>query len=123
MSKKPLVDFTPAGASGDHEIGHQVLQRYAASLRESSPNFDLGSMQVTGSTGIDALFSREPHMITPRGSKVRVASIQQLEGFHRLSADMLIHKSDRDLWAIRKDAEGSLLIERMFDDDGKPLRG
>lgn len=123
MSKKTPVDFTPFLPSGDYEIGHQVLQRYAASLRESNPSFDLGSMEVTASTGIDALFAREPHMVTPRGSKVRVASIQQLAGFHRLSADTLIHKSDRDLWAIRKDAEGSLMIERMFDDDGKPLRG
>lgn len=84
--------------------------------------FDLGQIQVTGATGIDALLAREPQMVTPK-SRVRVASIQQLNGFQRISADTLIHKSDRDLWTIRKDAEGALVIERMFDDNGTPLKG
>lgn len=88
----------------------------------SDKKFDLSKMEVTGSTGIDALFAREPQMITPP-ARVRVASLQQLSGFHRLSADTLIHKSDRDLWSIRKDADGALMIERMFDDNGTPLKG
>lgn len=88
----------------------------------SDKKFDLSKMEVTGSTGIDALFAREPQMITPR-TRVRVASLQQLDGFQRLSADTLIHKSDRDLWSIRKDADGALMIERMFDDNGEPLKG
>jgi len=88
----------------------------------AGPKFDISEMEVTGSTGIDALLSREPQMVTPT-SRVRVASLQQLAGFHRLSADTLIHKSDRDLWSIRKDADGSLTIERMFDDNGKPIKG
>lgn len=88
----------------------------------SEKKFDLSKLEVTGSSGIDALFAREPQMITPP-SRVRVASLQQLNGFQRLSADTLIHKSDRDLWSIRKDADGALTIERMFDDNGEPLKG
>jgi hypothetical protein len=87
-----------------------------------SHKFDLGQIQVTGSTGIDSLLAREPRMITPH-RRVRVASLQQLAGFQRLSAETLIHKSDKDLWSIRKDADGALVIERMFDDNGAPLKG
>lgn len=87
--------------------------------------FDLGGMEVTGATGLDALFEREPHILKPlpKGSRVRVASVQQLDGFVRLSAETLIHKSDRDLWSLRKEADGQYYIERLFDDNGEPLKG
>lgn len=85
-------------------------------------DFDFAHFEVAASTGMDALFSREPQIVSPT-KRVRVASIQQLAGFERLSSETLIHKSDRDLWSIGKDAQGSLVIERMFDDNGAPLKG
>lgn len=88
----------------------------------SDYKFDLGQFEVTGSTGMDALFAREPEMVTPT-KKVRVASLQTLQGFQRISTETLIHKSDRDLWNLRKEADGSIVIERMFDDNGAPLKG
>lgn len=103
-------------------IGNDSVQRYVASTRPLT-NFDLGGFEVQGSTGMDAFFAREPQMITPPGSRVRVASLQQLSGFTRLSSDMLIHKSDRDLWSIKREANGTMVIERMFNDNGKPLKG
>lgn len=86
-------------------------------------NFDLGSMEMSGASGLDALFEREPAMITPpKTARIRVASVQQLKSFTRLSAETLIHKSDNDLWTIK--AEGSqFFIERLFDDHGEPLKG
>ena len=85
--------------------------------------FDLGKMEMSGATGMDALFEREPGMVTPpKTAKVRVASVQQLKNFTRLSAETLIHKSERDLWTIK--SEGSqFYIERLFDDHGEPLKG
>lgn len=100
-----------------------VLQRYASSLAEANPSFDVGQIQVTGSSGIDAMLARNPHIVSPPKSRVRVASLNQLDGFQRLSKDTLIHKSDRDLWSIRKEGDGSMVIERMFDDNGTPIRG
>lgn len=85
--------------------------------------FDLGKIEVQGAAGMDAFFAREPQHVTPTGSRIRVASIQQLAGFVRLGAETLIHRSDKDLWAISKDADGSMVIERMFDDNGEPLKG
>lgn len=122
MSKRnDQIDLTPPG-TGDHAIGNESVQRYVASSRPLT-NFDLGKMEVQGSVGMDAFFAREPQMVTPAGSKVRVASLNQLAGFTRISTDMLIHKSDRDLWAIKREANGAMVIERMFNDNGKPLKG
>lgn len=87
-------------------------------------DYDLGQIQGSGASGIDALFEREPQLITAaKPKKMRVASLQQLVGFQRISADTLIHKSDRDLWALKKEGDGRFFIERLFDDNGSPLKG
>lgn len=88
----------------------------------STKGFDLSNIEVQGSVGLDALLEREPEMVTPKTARRKVASIQDLAGFTRLSNELLVHKADKDLWAIRKDADGGLFVERMFADDGKPLK-
>jgi hypothetical protein len=85
--------------------------------------FDLGQIQVTGSSGLDALFEREPGIVTPSKSRMRVASIGGLANFRRVNAETLIHKSDQDLWSVKREGNGALVIERMFSDDGTPLKG
>lgn len=87
--------------------------------------FDLGQMQVSGATGLDALFEREPAMLKPlpKSARVRVASVNQLQPFTRLSAETLIHKSNQDLWSLQKEADGQYYIQRLFDDNGQPLKG
>ena len=88
-------------------------------------DFDFSQFETSGSSGIDALFQREASLVTPvPGShKRRVASLRDLAGFTRVSAETLVHKSDRDLWAICREANGSFVIERLFDDNGTPLKG
>lgn len=86
-------------------------------------DFNLGDIQTAGACGLDALFERQPEMVRPRTARVRVASVQQLAPFTRLSTETLVHKSERDLWAIRKEADGQIYIERLFDDNGSPLKG
>lgn len=86
-------------------------------------DFDLGQVEISGSSGLDALFQREAHIVSPhKTARVKVASIQDLKPFTRLSTETLIHKSDRDLWALKKEADG-YFIERLFDDNGEPLKG
>jgi len=85
-------------------------------------DFDLGQIQTAGGTGLDALFQREAHILNAKG-RVKVASLRDLAGFVRLSAETLIHKSNRDLWALKKEADGNFFIERLFDDNGAPLKG
>jgi hypothetical protein len=87
-------------------------------------DYDLGQIQSSGASGIDALFEREPQLVAASGPKrIRVASLQQLSSFQRVSAETLVHKSDRDLWALKKQGDGKFFIERLFDDAGKPLKG
>lgn len=109
-------------------------------------DFDLGSLQISGA-GLDAFLGDNPEVVTPlvagtkktviqqdptgqagtkkaaaRGRR-KIASLEQLSGFIRTAEDTLVHKSDRDLWALRKDGSGEFYIERMFDEAGAPLKG
>jgi hypothetical protein len=90
----------------------------------STRDYDLGQFQPSAASGIDALFEREPQLVTAaKPKKMRVASLNQLVAFERVSAETLIHKSDRDLWALKKEGDGKFYIERLFDDNGQPLKG
>lgn len=86
-------------------------------------DFDLSKIGGQGSHGIDALFKREPNLVKPVGSRRKVASIGDLASFIRLSSDTLVHRADRDLWSIRRQPDGGMYVERMFDDNGSPLKG
>jgi len=85
-------------------------------------NFDLSNVQVQGSHGLDAFLEREPQLVTPKTARLKVATLQDLVGFTRLSTDTLVHKADRDLWSIKRQSDGSMFVERMFADDGSPLK-
>jgi hypothetical protein len=85
-------------------------------------DFDFDQFETAGAAGLDSLFQREPQMVTPKVARVRVASVQTLKSFTRTSAETLVHKSDRDLWAIKREG-GNFFIERLFDDQGQPLKG
>jgi hypothetical protein len=88
-------------------------------------DFDLGKMEVSGATGLDAMLQREEHILRPHASSGRqkVASMVDLRPFVRLSAETLIHRSERELWALKKEADGQYFVERLFDDNGEPLKG
>jgi len=85
-------------------------------------DFDLSDIQVSGQSGIDSLLEREPGIVTARGRK-RVASLADLKGFTRISSETLIHRSEKDLWSLSKEADGQFYIQRLFDDGGEPLQG
>jgi hypothetical protein len=91
-------------------------------------DFDLKNIQSSNS-GLDAFFESEPQVVSPVGeakpktsTMTRVGSLQQLQPFHRVSAETLVNKATNDLWALRKGDEG-YFIERLFGDDGTPLKG
>jgi len=54
----------------------------------------------------------------------RASSIDALLGggdFVKLAEDTLVHKATKDLWGLRQDVNG-YVIERLFNDDGSPLK-
>lgn len=94
-------------------------------------NFKLENIE-SSSSGLDAFFEQEPEVISPYGQekkarakppgRVKVSSLNQLQGFVRASADTLVHKSTQDLWALRQDGD-AYYIERLFSETGAPLKG
>ncbi len=93
-------------------------------------NYNLGAIG-TAASGLDAFLAGEPQLVTPVGQtkvaarlpqRVKVSSLQQLDGFHRLSAETLVHKSTQDLWTLRKEGE-DYFVERLFQDNGQPVKG
>jgi hypothetical protein len=90
---------------------------YAEYLREApSQKTRKATMRVGDPT--DA-FGRVPRNL----NRVRVASLGDLTSFLKVSNNTLVHKSTRDLWSFSKDADGGLLVERLFDGSGDPLKG
>lgn len=93
-------------------------------------DFKMDQFETGGATGIDALFEAEPEMVSPAGQaktasapkRTRIGSLQQLDGFVRVAADTLINRATNDLWALRKEGD-QFFIERLFQDDGQPLKG
>lgn len=94
-------------------------------------NFDIGSIQ-SQSSGMDAFFEGEPEIVSPvdptpktasAPPRVKIGSLGDLSGFMRVSEDTLVNKSTNELWALKKDDEGKFAIERLFQDDGAPLKG
>jgi hypothetical protein len=87
-------------------------------------DFDLNSIESSGETGIDSFLKANSESAIPMrktaSMKVRVASLEQLDPFHRLSAETLVHKSTRDLWTVTREADG-LYIQRLFDEE-TPLK-
>lgn len=93
-------------------------------------NYKFDNMESGGTSGLDAFFASEPQIVTPTGKtasapvkspRIKIGSLSQLAGFTRISADTLIHKSTKDLWAIRKDGD-NYFIERLFQGEG-PVKG
>ena len=93
--------------------------------------FKMDQFETGGAAGMDAVFESEPEIVSPVGQakvassgpqRTKVASLSQLSGFTRVAADTLINRATNDLWAIRKEGE-DFFIERLFQDDGNPLKG
>ena len=84
-------------------------------------DFDLGEIQVTGASGLDTVIANNPSLVTPP-RRVRVASLKKLAAFTRLSEDMLIHKSQQELWSLQKEGD-KYYISRLFDANGEPVKG
>lgn len=61
-------------------------------------------------------------------TNVRLASkrVSSLEGFFVVAGTNLegelVHKSSKDLWSVKLGEDGKYDIERMFDDNGEPLK-
>jgi hypothetical protein len=94
-------------------------------------DFKLSDFESGRASGMDSFFETEPEIISPTGTvkaasapkRVKVASLDQLKGFQRVSSDTLVNKATQELWSIAKDTSGDFFVQRLFQDDGQPLKG
>lgn len=64
---------------------------------------------------------RSPTRVASTG-RIRVASLDQLAGMTRVSADVLVRHAQQDFWQIGQDEDG-FYIERLVDDGQGPVKG
>jgi hypothetical protein len=102
-----------AGLGPDGELSG--VQHQATGMDD----FLSGTASVEGD--LESLFT-DRRASAPRGKQYRVASVEKLKGFTRVASDTLIRHADRDLWSIKEGDDGEFLIERLFDDDGNPIK-
>jgi len=116
---------SPADEQGGIYMTSSILQTVMPQ-NAAVPEFELGGhngIQTQGAPGIDALFSQNPPFVQPTASRKLVASVGDLKGFRRISSETLVNKSSNDLWTLKKEADDKFYIERLFDDNGEPLKG
>jgi len=87
-------------------------------------SFDFSDFEMTGASGFDDLFTREAHIVSPhKTGRRKVAALGDISDLVRVSSDTLVHRSSRELWALKKESDGNFYVERLFDDNGSPLKG
>jgi len=94
-------------------------------------DFKLKNIESGQATGMDAFFASEPEIVSltdeakvaAAPKRVKITSLQQLKGFQRVASDTLVNKATQELWGISKDGNGEFFVQRLFQDDGNPLKG
>lgn len=118
------IDGFLSASSGDDGIytTSSILQTVMPQTAAKG-DFELNSIETQGAAGLDALFASQPQFVEPKRARRMVASVQDLKAFTRISSETLVNKSQNDLWALKREADGNFYIERLFDDNGEPLKG
>jgi hypothetical protein len=120
----PVVTTFPYEEQGDNEeqMTSDMPYKYASESKSS-----------TGGTSVDSKFKESVGRIVKasltNGSayrdnpyKIKIASLEDLYGFERVSSNDLVHMASKELWSIAASPEGELVIEKRFADDGSTLR-
>ena len=93
-----------------------------AKMEGLSPELEKGDQDL-----LSMLYPQRP---TPKIAKVAdsftVRSARELHsrGFRRVasSPNMLVRISDQDFWEMEKGADGGLVVKRLFDPNGNPVK-
>lgn len=106
-------------------------------------DFKFDDFENSQGVGLDAFFEGEPEVVSltkgasqptkddwkvvaarpKKARRVKVGSLSQLKGFERVAEDTLINKATQELWSISKSDNGDFYVQRLFQDDGSPLKG
>ena len=93
-------------------INYMSLAKEAIKARSNDQETD----SIFYDCSLDSFLSEE-------SSRKKIANLEDLYNFIRIgSSDKLINKSTKELWTLKKSDDGEYEIERLFDNDGDPLK-
>lgn len=107
-----IVRMVREKLSGSEVFSQKIDRKFYEGLQK-----DMRTASVTAKAveaGIDGFFNNQT---------LKIASLDDLFSFDRVDKKHLIHKSNRDLWAIDTDKQGNVQITRLFDNSGSPIKG
>ena len=108
MAVKAVSEKLAGKGDFDKNIIDGVFKNLQSTLKSAS------IVSVASENGIDPFLD---------GSMMKVASLDDLFSFDRLGSNQLIHKCTQDLWSIDSDKDGNVMIKRLFDNTGEPIKG
>lgn len=107
------VDFY----SGDSDGASTSMDSIFGEVDSSANSF---SIDFSDEHGINDLFAP-----VRKAKQVQIKNAKDLKekGFIRIAnSNYVIQKSTRDLWTLRKDADGKFIVEQLFEDEEEPLK-
>lgn len=76
-----------------------------------------GLNSKTSSIDLNSRTSSIDFFLNDNNQKCVKVSSMDLTDFMKVSDDTLVHRSNRDLWKMYKDADGNVFINRLFDEE------
>lgn len=55
-------------------------------------------------------------------ASITLTALSDLDRFMMASTGQLVHKATKDLWSFDKDVNGNIVVERLYTEDGQPLK-
>lgn len=81
---------------------------------------------IWDNTGFMPVYSKHLHETGKQDSKVAsvVSDIRSLASSFMMgsTSDELVHKATQDLWSVTVATSGEVVVERLFDESGEPLK-
>jgi len=109
---KAVIKLAKNKMAGSEDYLKTISDNLYRDLNKGAKSSNVSTMAIEA--GIDSYLSE---------GAVKIASLDDLFAFDRVSKDHLIHKSTHDLWAIDTDKNGAVQIIRQFDATGEPVKG
>jgi len=108
----------------DGEIDDDLMSFGSWWLGKKIPTRNLDTSEVKRYFSIwKRSLSARTASFSPQINQIRVAGLGDLTAFLKLADDKLIHKSTKDLWSFKKNKGGELVVSRLFNPNGEPLKG
>ena len=120
----PIVTNFPYDEEGDNEeqTTSDMPYKYASSISYSSEGTSVTPTVKESIGRIVKASQANGSAYRDNPYRFKVASLEDMYSFERVSSSDLVHKSSRELWSIAVSPDGCTVVEKQFDDSGAPVR-